>query len=335
MKNKATISPRLTGTFLLTTLGVVCLCGCSGDDDATLTIGVMPKLVGIDFFNAVEKGALEAGQELDVDVVYDGPVDADVAKQSALVESWIARKFNVIVIAPNDPGAIAPALRKAGSRGIPVVTFDADADSRDYFVNQCTYAAVAEALVETMAEGIGPEGSYIFLTGSLTAVNQNEWMEHMERYRERVYPNMRNLRETPMASQEDQSLATQMTIDILKAYPDVDGIYAMTSVALPGAAEALRKKDAYDRVFLTGLSTPNSMREYVEQGVVKKFVLWNPVDLGYLAVHAAKAVVDGQITDSTTSFTAGRLGEIQIADRVVLLGEPIIFDAGNIDDYDF
>jgi len=334
------------GTLLVTVLVVACAWGCSnrgrdhsagGDSGKALTIGVMPKLVGIDFFNAVEKGAIEAGEELDVNVVYDGPVVNDVTKQSALVESWIARKFDAIVIAPNDPDAIAPVLRKARQRGIAVVTYDADADpaSRDFFVNQCTYDSVAKALVDTMAEGIGPEGKYIFLTGSLTAVNQNIWMDRMEQYCKQKYPNMKNLSQTPKVSEEDQALATQVTIDALKSYPDVDGIYAMTSVALPGAAEALRKEKAHDRVFLTGLSTPNSMREYVKQGVVKRFVLWNPVDLGYLAVYSAKGVVEGSITESTSSIVAGRLGQIRIANHEVLLGDPTIFHAGNIDEFDF
>jgi len=339
---------RYRGKMLGTLVVVVCLCawGCARQTEEqpagtgpgkTLTIGVMPKLVGIDFFNAVEKGVLAAAEELDVNVVYDGPVVNDVTKQSELVESWIARKFDVIAIAPNDPDAIAPVLRKARQRGIAVVTFDADADpaARDYFVNQCTYDSVAETLVDVMAEGIGPEGKYVFLTGSLTAVNQNIWMQRMEEYRKQKYPNMKNLSETPKVSEEDQALATQVTIDLLKGYPDLDGIYAMTSVALPGAAEALRKENAHDRVFLTGLSTPKSMRAYVEQGVVKKFVLWNPVDLGYLTVHAAKGVADGTITEATASFTAGRLGRISIENREVLLGAPMIFHAGNVDEFDF
>ena len=194
---------------------------------------------------------------------------------------------------------------------------------------------MAETLVDIMAEGIGPEGKHLFLTGSLTAVNQNIWMERMETYRRQKYPRMKNLAETPKASEEDQALATQVTIDVLKSYAELDGIYAMTSVALPGAAEALRKEKAHDRVFLTGLSTPNSMRQYVKQGVVKKFVLWNPVDLGYLTVYAAKGVAEGSITEETSSFAAGRLGRIRITDREVLLGDPMVFYAGNIDAFDF
>lgn len=334
---------RVSKMLLIVLIGlVVFLSSCSSKDEEkttekTITIGIMPKLVGIDFFNAVEKGALQAGKELGVNVVYDGPVTNDVTKQAAMVETWIARKFDAICIAPNDPDAIAPVLRKARKRGIAVITFDADANpnARDYFVNQATYDDVAKALVDTMVEGIGPKGKYLFLTGSLTAVNQNIWMDRMEKYRKKKYPEMINLSETPKNSEEDQALAMQTTIDILKAYPQMEGLYAMTSVALPGAAEAIKKNNAQDKIFATGLSTPNTMRPYIKQGIIEKFVLWDPVDLGYLAIQSAKAIIDGKITEETSSFSVGHLGEIQIKDREVLLGEPVIFNAENIDDYNF
>jgi len=104
---------------------------------------------------------------------------------------------------------------------------------------------------------------------------------------------------------------------------------------LPGAAEAIRKNNAQDKVFLTGLATPNSMRPFIKQGILSEFVLWDPVDLGYLAIQSVKAIVDGKITKETSSFTAGRLGEIQIKDREILLGDPVKFNAENIDDYNF
>ena len=256
-----------------------------------IKVGVMPKLVGIDYFNAVEKGAKEAAQALGVELTYDGPVTNDVTKQAAIVETWIARHFDVICVAPNDPASIAPVLEKARMRGIKVITFDADSKpkARDFFINQATYDDIAKTLVETMAKAIGPEGKFLILTGSLTAVNQNIWMDRMEKYRAEHYPNMKNLSPTPKTSEEDQAKATQVTIDVLKTYPDLQGMYALTSVALPGAAEGLVKENAFNRVFLTGLSTPKTMREYVKQGAVKEFILWNPVDLGYLTVTRRQA----------------------------------------------
>jgi ABC-type sugar transport system substrate-binding protein len=252
-----------------------------------------------------------------------------------MVEAWTARKLDAIAVAPNDPDAIAPALRKARKRGVKVITWDADAqeDTRDFFINQSDVTDIAQNLMDIMAEGIGPNGKYIIVTGSLTAANQNAWMAEMERIRREKYPGMTNLSETPKASQEDQALATRVTVDTIKSYPDLDGIFAITSVALPGAAEALRKTGQSGKIFLTGLSTPNSMREYIKDGTVKKMVLWSPVDLGYLTVYAAKLLAEGNLEGE--SIQAGRLGEIEIRGTEVLLGDPIVFDKDNIDDYDF
>lgn len=318
-------------------VGMAGSCGKAPAPEKKLTIGVMPKLVGIDFFNATEIGAKQAGEELGVEVIFDGPNTNDVQKQAQMIETWIARKYDAIAVAPNDPDAIAPVLEKARKRGIRVITWDADSkkDARDFFVNQCTAASVARTLMDVMAEGVGPEAKYLIMTGSLTAANQNIWMDHMEQYRQAKYPKMTNLSETPKVSEEDQALATQVMTDCLKAYPDLEGVFAITSVALPGAAEALRKAGAADKVFLTGLSTPNGMKEYIKDGTLERFVLWNPVDLGYLAVYAAAACAKGELKQGATRFTAGHIGECKIDGDIIVLGDPIIFDRNNIDNFDF
>lgn len=305
--------------------------------DKKLVIGVMPKLVGIDYFNATETGAKKAAAELDVTVDFNGPAEPDVTKQAQLVETWITKKYDAIAIAPNDPDAISIALAKARKRGIKVLTWDTDAQapSRDWFVNQCSSEAIAKTLVDLMAEGAGSEAKYLMVIGTLTASNQNTWMNLANDYAKATYPGMTNLSETPKGTEEDQALATQVAIDSLKAYPDMTGMFALTSVALPGAAEGLRKSGAADKVYLTGLSTPKTMREYVKDGTVKRFALWNPEDLGYLAVYAAVASVRGELSPGATTFEAGHLGQVSVTDTEILLGEPLIFDAGNIDNYNF
>jgi rhamnose transport system substrate-binding protein len=305
--------------------------------DKKLTIGVMPKLTGISYFNATEKGAKEAGQELDVNVDFNGPPTADVTLQAQMIETWIANGYDAIAVAPNDPDAIAPALEKARKRGIKVLSWDADSapNSRDFFVNQCTNESVATSLMDVMAEGVSPDAKYVIITGSLTAANQNIWMAEMEKYRVAKYPGMVNLSEAPKTSGEDMALATQVAIDTMKAHPEMQGLFAITSVALPGAAEALRKTNSASKVFLTGLTTPNSMKEYIKDGTVKKFVLWNAVDLGYLTVHAAVASVKGELKSGATTFKSGRLGECKLAGDQIILGDPIVFDSSNIDKYDF
>jgi len=302
-----------------------------------LRIGVMPKLIGSDFFNAAGVGAKKAGEELGITVDFDGPVTADVQLQAQMLETWIARKYDAIAIAPNDKAAIAPVLEKARSRGIAVISWDADAlpSARDFFVTQATPDSVARAMMDVMAEGAGPTAKYVIITGTLTADNQNVWMREMEKYRTEKYPGMVNLSETPKAPGEDQALAMQAATDCLKAYPDLQGIFAITSVALPGAAEAVRKAGAADRVFVTGLATPKMMREYVMDGTVKRFVLWSPVDLGYLAVYAAAATARGELKPGATTFQAGHLHDLEVRGSDVILGQPLIFDKANINNFDF
>ena len=109
-----------------------------------ITIGVMPKLKGIAFFNAAEKGAREAGSALGIHVDYDGPVTNDVTLQAQMVETWIAKKYDAIAIAPNDPEAIGPVLAKARKRGIKVIAWDSDARKDvSRFLRQPMYTRVS------------------------------------------------------------------------------------------------------------------------------------------------------------------------------------------------
>ena len=127
---------------------------------------------------------------------------------------------------------------------------------------------------------------------------------------------------------------TRAALGLLVAKAAIDEGHDV-DVFLAGDAVQLVRDAVLDA--LTGLGTPNQMREYVEDGTVEAFALWNPEDLGYLATPAANALVAGDISgEAGDTFEAGELGEFEVgADGVVLLGEPFTFDADNISDFDF
>jgi rhamnose transport system substrate-binding protein len=298
----------------------------------------MPKLIGIDYFNACERGAREAAEALgDVELIYDGPTEDKVDDQIRMIDAWIVRRVDAIAVAANDPVAIAPALKRARDAGITVVTYDADADAarsgRQFFVNQAGADAIAQALIDEMAEQTGGTGEYAIITSSLTAPNQNDWMKRMETYRATAHPGMRIVDVKP--SQEDQQLAFQRTTDLLKAYPGLKGVWGISSVAFPGAADAVQKAGRSGQVAVVGLSTPSSMAPFVEKGVVRTVILWNPVDLGYLTLHVARALAMGDLQPGATEIDAGRLGKKEIRGDQVLLGPPMRFTRENISQFDF
>ena len=86
---------------------------------------------------------------------------------------------------------------------------------------------------------------------------------------------------------------------------------------------------------MTGLSTPNDMKRFVQNGTVKTVVLWNTVDLGYLTVFAAEALATGKLAADADTFSAGRLGELKVEGDNILLGDILLFTKENIDEYDF
>src|SRR3712207_908396 len=117
-------------------------------------ICMMPKLVGIPYFNASEKGAKEAAEELGIELVYDGPTEAKAALQSQMIEQWIQQQCGAISVAANDPNALAPAMKRAQDAGIKTSAWDADVaqDAREVFVNQATFEAIGYELVDRSEE---------------------------------------------------------------------------------------------------------------------------------------------------------------------------------------
>jgi ABC-type sugar transport system substrate-binding protein len=316
----------------------ICLCllalaGCA-KRDAAPRMGLMPKLVGIGYFTAAERGAREAARETGVALTYDGPAVDSAEEQVKLIDRWIAQGYDMIAVAPNDPELISPALRRAKRAGITVLTWDADANpqasQREAFINQAPVDAIGETLVDLLGEAVGGRGKAVIITGSVTAPNQNAWMKAMRARIAEKYPRL-ELLET-LTSDEDQAKAYRLARDVINAHADVAGIWGITSVSLPGAAKAVRDAGKSGKIYVTGVSLPSSMRQYVLDGTVEKFVLWSPVDLGYLTVHAAKLLREGKLTRGEHAIG---LTHIKVGPGEVLLGRPIVFDRANIGQYDF
>jgi hypothetical protein len=68
-----------------------------------------------------------------------------------------------------------------------------------------------------------------------------------------------------------------MAQDLVNKYRgQLGAIVAPTVVALPKVAEAVEQAGLSGKIVVTGMSTPNDMKEFVKRGTVKTVVLWNP-----------------------------------------------------------
>ncbi|MCF6376345.1 rhamnose ABC transporter substrate-binding protein [Nocardioides KLBMP 9356] len=313
--------------------------GSSSSGGGDLSITMLPKNLGNAYFDTSTDGAEKAADELGADFEEVGPETGSPDAQVSYINTVAQQGKDALIISANDPDALCDAIDEARSADVKVVTFDADTnpDCRDLFINQATAEGIASKQLELIADEIGGEGEIAILSASANATNQNAWIDMMEKELA-DNPDYANIKlvDTVYGDDEDQKSFDQ-TEALLQNHPDLKGIISPTTVGIAAAARYLSDSEYKGKVALTGLGTPNQMREFVEDGTVASFALWNPGDLGYLATYAAAALVDGTISgEEGDSFEAGELGEFEVgADGTVLLGEPFTFNKDNIDDFDF
>jgi rhamnose transport system permease protein len=299
-----------------------------------ITVAMMPKTKGNEYFIACRKGADEAAHAFDVDLIWDGPTDPDPAKQNEVIDTWITRKVDVIAVAVENRAGIASVLKKARARGIRVITWDADTepDAREFFVNQATPRGIAEALMDNANRILKGKGAFAIITASLTAGNMIEWQREIEDYRSRRYPDLEMAALRPC--DDIQKKAFDEATSVMNKRPDVKLIVGICTPAVPGAAEAV-KQAGRDDVKVIGLGLPNANKPYVHEGIVDCLILWKTADLGYLTVLAARQLADGELKAGASRMDGGRLGTVAIEGDNILLGKPFRFTKENIDQFDF
>ncbi|GAA4435309.1 rhamnose ABC transporter substrate-binding protein [Phytohabitans houttuyneae] len=312
--------------------------GASGQIKEGLSVAFLPKQVNNPYFTVSDNGGKSAVEEFKGEYKEVGPSEASASSQVSYINTLTQQGSDVIVISANDPNAICGAVNQARQGGAKVVTFDSDTnkDCRDLFVNQVTAEGIAENQVKLISDQIGGAGKIAILSATANATNQNAWIELMKT--ELKKPEYSKIELVTVAYGDDKDEKSfQETQGLLSSYPDLKGIISPTTVGVAAAARYLSGSQYKGKVALTGLGTPNQMREFVKDGTVKNFALWSPADLGYLAAYAGAALASGMITGKEgEKFTAGKLGEYTIGtDGVVVLGPPTVFDASNIDQFNF
>lgn len=300
---------------------------------------LVPKNLGNPYFDTANKGAQQAATELGVTVNYTGPATADATQQIQLINSLIAQKVSGLAISADDADALKPVGAQAIAAGIPVVSWDSAiaAGGRTVHVNQAEAQGIADVQIKMALDLTGPNGGKIaILSATSTAPNQNEWIADMKTTLQKPEYSKLQLVDTVYGNDEDTK-SYQEAQGLFMKYPDLKVIIAPTTVGIAAAARAVQDGNLVGKVFVTGLGTPNQMRAYVKSGASPEFALWNPSDLGYLAIYTLDAIATGKIKGQPgDKFTAGKLGQYTIAqDGTVLLGPPTVFDKNNIDQFNF
>lgn len=256
-------------------------------------IAVVVKIVGIPWFNVVETGVKRAAEELGVNAYQTGPAQADPAQQVKMVEDLVAKGVDAILVVPNDAKALEPVFQKAKEKGIVIITHESpDQVGTDYDFELIDNVKFGQQAWEQLVSHMGDSGEYAVFVGGLTVPLHNFWADTGIEYAKTKYPNLKLVTER-IPCGEDQELARQKTLELIKAYPDLKGIVGFGSLGPIGAAQALKEKGLEGQISVVGTVIPSQAAPYLTDGSLKQGILWNPADAGYGMVWLAKYLLDG------------------------------------------
>jgi rhamnose transport system substrate-binding protein len=310
-------------------------CGKNKDEPAKpqrTRIGLVAKSLGNGFFDAVHKGADEAARELDAEVIFTGPTTPTAEGQIEVLNALIAQRVDAIAVSANDPDALVPTLKKARDRGIKVISYDSAVapEGRVAHLAPSSDQLIGETVVALTAE-LAPEGKgkFAVVSATPTSTNQNSWLAEMRK----ALPRHSGLDMVSVAYGDDVSdKSYREAAALLQQHPDLVVLVSISSVGIVASARAVEDKGLTGKVKVTGLGLPSELIGYVEKGVVPKFAIWNPVDLGYSTTQIAVRLARGE--DSSKPVYMGRMGEVTFgADGVGAMSKPFIYDISNVGQY--
>ncbi len=318
---------RLIRTFLLCLAVLAAWSACGRREAAQeaperLTIAVIPKGTTHEFWKSVHAGAVKAGRELDVDIIWKGPLKEDDREaQIAVVEDFISRGVGGIVLAPLDDTALRAPVSNAARSGIPVVIFDSALKSEDYvsFVATDNHRGgqLAGQHLARLLEGKGKVAMLRYQEGSASTMNREQgFLDAMAAQEglELISTNQYGGATTESAYRASENLLAPHIVAEGTAALSLDGIFCPNESTTFGMLRALQEANLAGAVQFVGFDSSAKLVEALRNEELQGLILQNPFKMGYLGVktlveHLEGRPVEKRIDTGVTLVTPENMDE--------------------------
>ena len=264
-------------------------------------IAVIVKTTNSNFWQNVSKGAdaAIAGQSAHT-VSFNGPAsESAVADQVSLVENAINRGVSAIVLAPSDPEALAPVVKRAFEAGIPVAIIDSmlAAGNEAYYQTflSTDNCAAGELAAQTMIDAAGSTGkvavmSYVAGVGSEIG--------RVGCFSDYLAKNSDLEIVGPFYSQSQMATALNQTTDILAANTDLVGIFGANEPTAIGMGRAIEQAGKAGQLTAIGFDGNADLQDMVKSGTLLATALQGSFQMGELGVQAVMGVLAGETIET-------------------------------------
>jgi ribose transport system substrate-binding protein len=289
----------------LTVLGAPACSKSTNDEGAKATrlrIAVIPKGTTHEFWKSVHAGAIKASRELDVDVVWKGPLkEDDLKSQVDLVQSFTAQHVSGILLAPLNDKALIGSVNGAVAAKIPVVIFDSALAGGNQVSFVATDNRAAGRLAgERIRELLGGKGKVVVLRYQEGSASTHEREEgFLEAVRkppglEVVSDNQYGGATTESAFSAAESLLLAKNA----AHHGLDAVFTPNESTTFGMLLALEKAKLAGKLKFIGFDASDKLVEAVRAGSIDALVVQNPFNMGYLAVKSLVEHLRGKAVEA-------------------------------------
>jgi ribose transport system substrate-binding protein len=247
-----------------------------------------------EFWKAIHAGAVKAGRELDVGIFWKGSQkEDDRAQQITVVEDFISRGVDGIVLAPLDDRALCRPVQDAAREKIPVVIIDSGLQGEDYisFVATDNYQGGVMA-AKRLGGLLGGKGKIFLIRYQEGSAST---MERERGFYETVtkdFPGLTLLVQDQYAGATTET-AYQLAENLLGRFPDVEGIFAPNESSTFGTLRALQESRLAGKVRFVGFDSSPKLVQGLQDKHIQGLVLQNPMKMGYMGVKFIVAHLRG------------------------------------------
>lgn len=324
---------------LLTLLAVACagfvLAGCSGKEpgkagppDAAkeLRIAVIPKGTMHVFWKSIHAGAVKAEKELpNVKIIWQGPVvEDDRASQIGLVETFVQKRMDGLVLAPLDNKALVSPVNAAKRAGIPTVIIDSDLADPDAYVSFVATDNVkgGQLGAQRIAALLGEKGGKVILlryqVGSASTENREKgFMDEIAKHKaiQVVSSDQYAGATVETAMTAAQALLTKF------GEGQVDAIFCPNESSAYGMLRALVTSGRAGKVKYVGFDASDRLIEGLTKGEIQGLVVQNPFKMGYegvktMVAHLRGGKVEKRIDTGVVLVTPENMSDPKIAELI-------------------
>jgi ribose transport system substrate-binding protein len=253
---------------------------------------------------SVHAGALSAGQEFALEVLWNGPpTETDYSRQVQIVDSMIARRVDGIALAACDRKALTGVVDRAAAANIPLTVFDSGLDSTNFMSFLATDNVEGGRMgARTLGKLLGGKGEVGIIMHAPGSVSTSDREAGFQEVMQKEFPGIKVVQS--QFSMGDRAKGMAVTENILTANPEIDGLFASSEPSAIGATQAVKARNLTGKVKLVGFDSTDSMIEDLKGGVLNAIVVQDPFRMGYEAVKTIADKLNGKQPPKRTDLPA-------------------------------